>query len=420
MDYTNIPLGMRVQSQIPLDVKTYKQSENELKNLGPNNNLAFTYMKGLIVYCIQEETRYEWKEMTPDDIGLLDNNFIYPDNIVTFGIDYSNKEYNFVKVEKSILIDQNNFVRLILLNVDTLPLDFTKTDIISAVLALPIEQRTITETDSLINIAVGYPAEEDLPLLALELYELINHGKGVITSILEDDLQIKMSGLGKVLELGDTVKDKRIRFYSNDQTFLTNISQTGIELVNTNTNNSLRIEDSSEGAVWNSVTPIKYMVMDRDHFYLESTVNGYASNFYLPEPENMLYNGVIIRFPLDLTTGTYRIAMREDIDNNKQKILTYPADFTGTNYTLQDSDHNTLIFINNGATNVTITVSNTVRAKFFAAFIQEGVGDVTFVESSNTIKSGTTGKKILGQNYQVALDKRSTDFTFYLTGNTKI
>lgn len=99
MDYTNKALGLRTQTQIPLNVKEYKESEESLKDLGLNDNLAFVYEKGLVVYCILEGTRYEWKEMSVGEIGLLDTNFVYPDDIITFGIDYSNKEYNFVKVE---------------------------------------------------------------------------------------------------------------------------------------------------------------------------------------------------------------------------------------------------------------------------------------------------------------------------------
>ena len=92
MDYTNKALGLRTQTQIPLNVKEYIASEAILKNLGARNNLAFVYEKGLIVYCIQEGTRYEWKEIEDGDVGLLDTNFTYPDNIIAFGIDYSNKE----------------------------------------------------------------------------------------------------------------------------------------------------------------------------------------------------------------------------------------------------------------------------------------------------------------------------------------
>lgn len=106
MDYTNQPLGLRVQTQIPLNVKEYVASEQVLKDLGSGNNLAFTYQKGLIVYCVQEGTRYEWREMQDGDTGLLSTNFTYPNNVVTFGIDYSNKEYNFVRVDIEVPVPQ--------------------------------------------------------------------------------------------------------------------------------------------------------------------------------------------------------------------------------------------------------------------------------------------------------------------------
>ncbi len=96
MDYTNKALGLRVQTQIPLNVKEYTESEESLKNLGINNNLAFTYEKGLIIYCIEEGTRWEWREVQEmDPPGLIPTNFTYPDNIIVHGIDYSNKIYNF-------------------------------------------------------------------------------------------------------------------------------------------------------------------------------------------------------------------------------------------------------------------------------------------------------------------------------------
>lgn len=153
MDYTNIPLGMRVQTQIPLDVKTYKASEADLKNLGTNNNLAFTYVKGMIIYCVLEGTRYEWKEMTSGETGLLDDNFIYPNNIVTFGINYSNKEYNFVKVDSS-QTETNNIVHPLIINTTDLPENYTEQDISDYINTLPNEERTILETQSKWNILV--------------------------------------------------------------------------------------------------------------------------------------------------------------------------------------------------------------------------------------------------------------------------
>lgn len=92
----DIPTGLRVPSQAPLDYKTYSQSEAALQNLGVDNQLAYTYHKGLRVTCILERTNWEWKEMEVGDVGLLPANFIYPNGLIVEGIDYSNKEYNFV------------------------------------------------------------------------------------------------------------------------------------------------------------------------------------------------------------------------------------------------------------------------------------------------------------------------------------
>lgn len=92
----DIPVGLRVPAQVPLDDKTYKINEAALQDLGVDNTLAYTYHKGLRVLCIEERTIYEWKEMEVGDVGLLPSDFVYPDGVVEYGVDYSNKAYNFV------------------------------------------------------------------------------------------------------------------------------------------------------------------------------------------------------------------------------------------------------------------------------------------------------------------------------------
>lgn len=92
----DIPVGLRVPAQVPLDDKTYKINEAALQDLGVDNTLAYTYHKGLRVLCIEERTIYEWKEMEAGDVGLLPSDFVYPDGVVEYGVDYSNKAYNFV------------------------------------------------------------------------------------------------------------------------------------------------------------------------------------------------------------------------------------------------------------------------------------------------------------------------------------
>lgn len=99
MDYLNLPLGLRVQTQIPLDVKEYALSEADLIDLGPSNNLAFTYIEGLIIYCVEEKTRWEWREVIGSEEGLRPSNFTYPSGITAFGINYSNRVFNFFKFE---------------------------------------------------------------------------------------------------------------------------------------------------------------------------------------------------------------------------------------------------------------------------------------------------------------------------------
>jgi hypothetical protein len=97
MDSSNLTGGLRVQTQIPLDVKQYSPSESNLSDLGISNNLAFTYVKGLVVYCIEEGTRWEWREVLDgeENTGLLSEDFVYPNGLITFGIDYSLKSFNF-------------------------------------------------------------------------------------------------------------------------------------------------------------------------------------------------------------------------------------------------------------------------------------------------------------------------------------
>lgn len=95
--FNNILLGLKVQSQIPLDVKGYSLSEDTLQDLGENNYLAFSYHKGLTVFCLNEGTRWEWREpeIGETEIPLLAEDFIYPPNHSAFGVDYSNKAFNF-------------------------------------------------------------------------------------------------------------------------------------------------------------------------------------------------------------------------------------------------------------------------------------------------------------------------------------
>ena len=96
-NYTNIPTGLKITTQIPLNVKEFISDEATLANLGTNNNLAYTYHDRLRVYCFQEKTTFVWREVQigEENTGLVSVDFVYPNNYVVYGIDYSNKLYNF-------------------------------------------------------------------------------------------------------------------------------------------------------------------------------------------------------------------------------------------------------------------------------------------------------------------------------------
>ena len=98
---TNIPTGLNVQTQIPLDTIKFIQNESLLSNLGASNNLAFKYYDGLTIRCIDENTFYIWREVLSgeENTGLLSVDFTYPYNHSAFGINYSNKSFNFFKTK---------------------------------------------------------------------------------------------------------------------------------------------------------------------------------------------------------------------------------------------------------------------------------------------------------------------------------
>ena len=117
MSLTNdIPTKLRVPAQLALDAKTVVTTLSELETLGTNNNLAYTYYKGMPVICAENLGLYRWRPVNEGETGgTLPSNFTYPAGIVSEdGVVYSNIAYNFFKetvltVENLIeLVQRNN------------------------------------------------------------------------------------------------------------------------------------------------------------------------------------------------------------------------------------------------------------------------------------------------------------------------
>lgn len=100
-DFSNIPTGLKINSQIPLDVKGYALNEATLAYLGVDDNLAFTYHEGIRIVCIQERTLYEWREVQTgeENTGLVPVDYTYPSDLEdVYGINYSDRTFNFFLV----------------------------------------------------------------------------------------------------------------------------------------------------------------------------------------------------------------------------------------------------------------------------------------------------------------------------------
>lgn len=104
-----------------------------------------------------------------------------------------------------------------------------------------------------------------------------------------------------------------------------------------------------------------------------------------------------------------------------QKVITYPADFAVTTYTLSNADNNHEIIINNGATAVTISVPAGLVGKIGVGFTQKGTGDVNYLASgTGTAIQNPIGLKIKGQYYQTYLSQELATNNYFLGGDTKV
>lgn len=112
MSLTNdIPTKLRVPAQLALDAKTVVTTLSQLQTLGTDNNLAYTYYKGMPVICAENLGLYRWRPVNEGETGgTLASNFIYPAGIVSEdGVVYSNIAYNFFK-ENYITSEELNII----------------------------------------------------------------------------------------------------------------------------------------------------------------------------------------------------------------------------------------------------------------------------------------------------------------------
>lgn len=400
-------------------------------------------------------------------------------------------------------VDQNNFVRQLLIERSDLPEPYNRDDICDYILALPSSERTILDTDSKWNIIVALTGDG---IIYLEVYELQNIGKGVITTLTRDNLLLLKKediGFQAVLNVDSTLTDDNIviveskfdltsgtggtisgiKIYDiSQETSTIPFVQIGKNLGNTGLIGSLQFfsdrivlyDGLNKGIEYNGDYEANFT--DRSlitkQFYEDNlpivdgtetkviagtnttvTGNGSTATPYVVNAtgadgsETKINAGTNISVTGTGTTGTpYVINNTLTVDGsetkinsgttttvsgsgttgspyiietaNLQKVITYPTDFTGTNYTLTNADNNYEIIIDNDATAVSITVPTGLVSKIGVGFTQKGTADVSYTASGTTINN-PIGLKIKGQYYQTFLSQELATNIFYLGGNTK-
>lgn len=397
----DVPKGFNVPKQVRLDSITGIQNEITLKNLGSGNNLAFKYYEGLKVYCKDEKTEYVWREVVGIETGLLDVHFTYPTYPPVDGIDYSGKSFNFFEIANSNIT----------------PPDGSETKLIKGA------NVTITGTGTTLD---PYEIAADSQISQIYINEGYNinitgNGTQLTPYIINADL----TDLGIVKTINNEViaPGQSLSIINNETTgkilttkeYVQSIIPATPDGSETKLNSGNNISITGSGTVLNPY--IINSINNEGIVYInpgdnvEITGNGTIENPY-----------VITSIDTNTTysTGAGLVLSGTIINlDNLQKVITYPADFTGTNYTLTNADNNYEIIIDNGAIAVTITVPSGLTSKIGVGFTQKGTGDISYTASGTTINN-PIGLKIKGQYYQTYLSQELSTNNYFLGGNTKI
>ena len=103
----NLTTGIFNTGQFALDSKTYVKTIAELQDLGLGDYKAYYYYEDLKIYCLENKKTYIWRQafFTNEGNGLLSTSFVYPNNAISDGIDYSNRTFNFFEKSEDLTED---------------------------------------------------------------------------------------------------------------------------------------------------------------------------------------------------------------------------------------------------------------------------------------------------------------------------
>jgi len=416
----DVPKGFNVPKQVRLDSITGIQNEETLKDLGAGNSLAFKYYEGLKVYCKDEKTEYIWREVEGVETGLLDTHFVYPTYSAVDGIDYSGKSFNFFLIPNNTEPADGSETKLIEGANVTITGTGTTLDPYEISSSFEVTETFIEEGDNITITGIGTEVDPyivnadltDLGIVKTVGNEVIAPGQTL--SIINNELTGKVLATKEYVEsvIPSTPDGSETKLNAGDNITITGTGTTlNPYIINSNGENNPVYINPGDNIEITGIGAI-----DNPYIINSTGVQSVTGNIVdITDPINP-----IVTLPDFKTINGESIIGTGNIEiNNLQKVITYPADFTGTNYTLLDIDNNYEIIIDNGTTAVTITVPSGLISKIGIGFTQKGTADVTYTASGTTIHN-PTGLKIKGQYYQTYLSQELATNIFYLGGNTKV
>ena len=419
----DVPKGFNVPKQVRLDSITGVQNELTLKNLGSGNNLAFKYYEGLKVYCKDEKKEYIWRQVVGSETGLLTTHFVYPTYPSIDGIDYSGKSFNFFLITNGgspangseTKINSGTNTTVTGLGTIASPYVINSTDTVA--------NGSETKINEGYNISITGNGTQSTPyIINADLTDL-----GIIKTVNNEVISptqslsiINNELTGKVLTTKEYVQSIIPSTPDGSETKLnsgSDITITGsgtildpytisssVESNTTYINQGDNIEITGNGAI--------------DNPYIINSTGVQSVNGNIVDNTDPL-NPIVTSPSLKTINGESIIGTGDIEIDNLQKVITYPTDFAGTNYTITNSDYNYVIFINNGTVDVSITLDASINIpNFSVGFIQEGSGTVTHLVSGVSLIN-TTGYKIKGIGSQTFIEKKLNTNIYYLLGNTK-
>lgn len=433
-DFNDEISGIRVVGQIPLDAKAYSPNQATLKILGLNSNLAYTYFEGMVVFCIEEKTRWEWREAIENEVGLLTNNFTYPNNLTALGINYSLRPFNFFEliylptpiayldlriIEKGVITGVPNVLSTLEIG-DTVQ---GRKDEFTVWTAAIYNGGDPTNRDNYIALVetmfVGDPG--NLP--SVNPYQ----GPSAYQVALDNGFEGTVEEWLLSLRGTDGTGFEWMSLWSNIVGYTPGqvVNDTGILYIN--------IAETPYGG--GTFAPHTSLEQNEDFWELFLTKGKSAYEIALEGGYVGTKEAWLVTLIGNKGASAFQVAANggfvgteaqwleslkgtdgEDginASNNLQKDISL-------NYSLSNEDNNYVIQVFNGINPITITVPNTgLREKFNCGFIRKGTGDVLFVGAVGVTLLNSVGFRIKEEHDPAYIERDKNTQNYALLGTTK-